>query len=215
MTLANASIRARGNQDLRKSRAQDTTPQPGVLPMLPPADGFGARSMWPLPPVGEAQRRDPHIGDPVPNPPHRNADQKNASPPVSKIGKFHAGGGIDAVGFAAGAVYLKRIGTMVTRTLSRAYLAGCVDGQWRLGGVGIPFDQWGLGYGLGYQGDAQALWLDNPQAFLRNPGIKPLTSVPATYRYVTLIGSAPVGPSIADVYNMTNQPTAANATSGR
>jgi hypothetical protein len=209
VTLANAAIRARGNQDLRKSRVQDIQPPAGVTPFLTPGNGFGQRSMWPLPPVGEAQRRDPHVGDPVPNPPHPKSSQANASPPVSKVGKLAAGGGADANGFPVGVTYLKRIGSAVTRTLSRAYLAGCVDGQWRLGGVGMPFDHWGLGYGLGYQGDAQSLWLDNPQAFLRNPGIKPLTSVPATYRYVTLVGGAPVGPSIADVYNVTPQPTPA------
>jgi len=202
MTLANASLRARGNQDLRKARPQNPQPQPGTLPLLPPSNGFGGRSMWSYPPVGEAQRRDPHVGDPVPNPPHARSDQSNASPPVSKIGEFGAGGGSTYTGLPAGANYIKRIGRIVTQTLGRAYLAGIVDARWRLGGVSLPFDQWGLGYGFGYQGDSQSLWLDNPQAYLRNPGIKPLTSVPATYRYVNLVGTAPVGPSIADFGNL-------------
>ena len=176
---------------------------------LPPAAGFGKRSLWPLPPVGEAARRDPHVGDPVPNPPHTRSSQANASPPVPKVGELGAGGGVDANGFPASATYLKRIGSAMTRTLARSpLLSGMVDATWRLGGVSIPFDGWGMGYGLGYQGDAQTLWIDNPQTFLRNPGIKPLTSVPATYRYVTLVGSAPVGPSIGDFGNLPTPGTA-------
>jgi hypothetical protein len=209
VTLANASIRTRGNADLRKARVQDIQPQAGLTPLLTPTgNGFGRRSLWPLPPVGEAQRRDPHIGDAVPNPPHANSSQANASPPVARVGGFNAGGGVAANGFPAAATYLKLIGRAVTKTLSRAYLAGVVDATWRLGGVSMPFDNWGMGYGLGYQGDAQSVWVDNPQVYLRNPGIKPLTSVPATYRYVTLIGSAPVGPSIGDFGNLPTPGTA-------
>lgn len=202
MTLANASQRARGNQDLRKAKVQAAVTQPGTVPFLPATKGFGTRSMWPLPPVGEAQRRDPHKGDPVPNPPHPHSSQANASPPVPKIGDLGAGGGVTFTGLPPGANYVKRLGSIITRTLARSpLLAGSVDAMWRLGGVGMPFDEWGLGYGLGYQGDAQTLWIDNPQSFLRNPGIKPLTSVPQTYRYVTLVGSMPVGPSIGDFGN--------------
>lgn len=111
-------------------------------------------------------------------------------------------------GFPPALSYLKRLGNKMTATLARTFQMGTVDAQWRLGGVGLPMDQWGMGYGLGYQGDAQTLWLDNPQTFLRNPGIKPLTSVPATYRYVTLVGSAPVGPSIGDFGNLPTPGTA-------
>lgn len=198
MTLANASIRARGNQDLRKSKANNMVGGPPQPPTIPNVPGFGRRSLWPLPPVGEAARRDPHIGDPIPNPPHEGSTLTNASPNVQRVKGFGAGGGSGFNGFPPALAYIKRIGTSVTRTLGRQQMTTLVDAAWRLGGVSMPFDQWGMGYGLGFQGDAQSLWLDNPQAYLRNPGIKPLTSVPATYRYVTLIGSAPVGPSIGD-----------------
>lgn len=208
MTLANASIRARGNQDLRKARAQDVNPPQGTLPLLPNYNGFGKRSLWPLPPVGEAQRRDPHVPDPVPSPPHKGSSQANASPPAGRVRGFGVGNGSQYSGFPPALQYIKQIGRTMTSSLARTLKAGTVDAQWRLGGVGLPFDQWGLGYGFGYQGDAQSLWLDNPQAFLRNPGIKPLTSVPATYRYVTLVGSAPVGPSIGDFGNLPTPGTA-------
>lgn len=202
MTLANAALRAHGNQDLRAARVQDIQPQAGMVPFIPPAPGYGTRSRWPLPPVGEAARRDPHVPDPVPNPPHPKSSQANASPPSEKVGKFSAGGGIAYTGFPPAAQFIKRIGQAVTHSLARNYLAGVTDGIWRLGGVSIPFDAWGMGYGIGYQGDAQSVWFDNPQTYLRNPGIKPLTSVPATYRYVNLVGTTPVGPSIADYGNL-------------
>jgi hypothetical protein len=208
VTLANASIRARGNLNLGSASKQVVPPVPGEAPFLPPTAGYGSRSLWPLPPVGEAQRRDPHQGDPVPNPPHPNSSQANASPPVTKVGKFGAGGGIDANGFPAGVSYIKLIGRKMTMTLARNWLAGIVDATWRVGGVSLPFDNKGLGYGYGWMGDAQTLWVDNPQVYLRNPGIKPLTSVPATYRYVTLVGSAPVGPSIGDFGNLPTPGTA-------
>jgi hypothetical protein len=115
---------------------------------------------------------------------------------------FGTGDGHSFDGFPPALLYIKRIGQAITKSLARNYLAGVVESQWRLGGVSMPFDRLGMGYGLGYQGDAQTLWFDNPQAYLRNPGIKPLTSVPATYRYVTLVGSAPVGPTIGDFGNL-------------
>lgn len=201
MTIANAAIRSKGNQDLRKVRKQPTDTYVGTAPFLPPAQGVGRRSLWPYPPIGEAQRRDPHIGDPVPNPPHANSSQANASPSVRKVGDFASGGGSSYTGLPPTTLYIKQLGQTITKTLARALLAGTVDAGWRLGGVSLPFDQWGLGYGMGYQGDAQSLWFDNPQTYLRNPGIKPITSVPATYRYVNIVGTAPVGPSIADVGN--------------
>ena len=202
MTLANASIRARGNQDLRKARVPDVQPQAGLVPLMPPVTGFGRRSMWALPPVGEAARRDPHIGDPVPNPPNEKSSQANADPPTRHIKGFGTGDGSSYTGFPPALHYIKRLGQTITKSLARNHLAGIVDARWRLGGVSLPFDGMGMGYGLGYQGDAQTLWHDNPQTYLRNPGIKPLTSVPQTYRYVTLVGSAPVGPTIGDFGNV-------------
>ena len=178
------------------------------MPLLSTGNGFGSRSLWPLPPVGEAQRRDPHVPDPIPNPPHEKSSQANADPPTRHIKGFGTGDGSSYTGFPPVLHYIKRLGQTMTKSLARNYLAGVVDGQWRLGGVSLPFDELGLGYGLGYQGDAQTLWVDNPQVYLRNPGIKPLTSVPATYRYVTLMGSAPVGPSIGDYGNLPTPGTA-------
>lgn len=202
MTLANASLRARGNQDLRKARVQDIQPPAGLLPLVPVTMGFGTRTGWPLPPVGEAARRDPHVADPVPNPPHDDSSQVNADPPTRHTNGFGTGDGSLYTGFPPALLYIKRLGRTMTASLARNFLAGTVDARWRLGGVSIPFDQWGMGYGIGYQGDAQSVWHDNPQVYLRNPGIKPLTSVPQTYRYVTLVGSAPVGPSIGDFGNL-------------
>jgi hypothetical protein len=208
VTLANASLRTRGNADLRKARVQDVTILPGTAPLLPPTQGFGRRSLWPLPPVGEAQRRDPHVADPIPNPPHHGSSQANADPQSRKVRGMGGNAGSAYSGFPPTLSYIKALGNKMTATLARTFQMGTVDAQWRLGGVGMPFDGLGMGYGLGYQGDAQTLWVDNPQTFLRNPGIKPLTSVPATYRYVTLVGSAPVGPSIGDFGNLPTPGTA-------
>lgn len=172
--------------------------------------GYGKRSLWPYPPIGEAAQRDPHVPDPTPGLNRPPQSQENASPPVRSAGKFagrtfHSGGGSQFDGTAPSIVYLKEIGTLVTRTLSRNYLSGVVESRWRVGGITYPSD---YGFGPGYHGDAETVWPNNPQVYLKNPGIQPLTSVPATYRYApnmtnpSYVGYVTVnGPSIGDVGN--------------
>ena len=172
--------------------------------------GFGRRSRWPYPPIGEAAQRDPHVPDPTPGLDRSPQSQANASPQVQSAGTyddrtFHGGGGAQYYGFPATVLYIKRLGTLITRTLARNYLSGVVETRWRTGGVSYPLD---YGFGPGYVGDAQTLWLDNPQAYLRNPGIRPLAAAPATYRYAPNMPANAYagwtqnhGPSIADVGN--------------
>lgn len=167
--------------------------------------GFGQRSMWPLPPVGESQRRDPHVGDPVPYGNQKPKSQAVVSPQLNTVTTpqgygARPGGGIVATGYASGRVYLKSLGGIMARTLGKNFLAGIFDARWRVGGVGYPPD---FGYGPGYHGDSETLFPNNPQVYLRNPGIIPLTNVPSTYRYAPYIPGTvqSVGPSIADVYN--------------
>jgi len=175
---------------------------PDASEVSTPTYGFGTRSIWPLPPVGEAARRDPHVPDPTPGLQRKPVDQRDISPSVAKVGGMHSGGGVALTGQHWQAVYVKRLGNVMTRTLARNWLAGIVDARWRLGGVSYPPD---YGYGPGYHGDAATLWPDNPQTYLRNPGIKPMNNVPQTFRYApnmsALGGIQSVGPSIADVGN--------------
>lgn len=171
--------------------------------------GYGQRSRWPYPPIGEAAQRDPHQPDPTPGLDRKPQSQANASPPVHSSGKFdgktfHGGGGSQFNGFPPALVYIKALGSLMTRTLARNYLSGNVETRWRVGGVSYPLD---YGYGPGYHGDAQTVWPDNPQIYLRNPGIQPLTNAPATYRYAPNMPNAYYGfmqnngPSIGDVGN--------------
>jgi hypothetical protein len=167
--------------------------------------GFGQRSMWPYPPIGEAQRRDPHVGDPVPFANQKVKSQAVVSPPLNQVTTttgygMRPGGGIVADGFAPGRVYLKSLGGIMQRTLGKNFLSAIIDARWRVGGVSYPPD---FGYGPGYHGDAATVFPNNPQTYLRNPGIIPLTNVPTTYRYAPYIPGTvqSVGPSIADVYN--------------
>lgn len=162
--------------------------------------GFARRSIWPLPFVGEAARRNVYAPDPIPNdgPPR---DQSEASPPVRKIGPLHAGGGASFTGIMPELVYLKRIGTLVTRSLARNWLAGAYDARWRVGGVSLPPD---FGFGIGHTPAADVIWPNNPQVFMRNPGIRPIAGLPETYRYApNMPAIQPVGPSIGDVGNIT------------
>lgn len=172
--------------------------------------GYGQRSLWPYPPIGEAAQRDPHIPDPVPGLDRPAQSQAVASPQVNKSGTydgrtFRGGGGIDYSGFPPSVQYIKRIGQMVTSALARSFLYAGMESRWRVGGVTYPLD---YGYGPGYVGDAQTLWLDNPQAYLRNPGIRPLAAAPATFRYAPNMPASSYfgwaqnqGPTIADVGN--------------
>lgn len=169
----------------------------------PNPSGFGKRSIWPLPPVGEAARRDPHIPDPVANA-GNPIDQRDISPRVREHrwqGKpISAGDGIIYNGLYAAVVYVKRLGNHMTRSLARNYVQGIVESRWRVGGVSLPYD---YGFGMGFHGDAASVWADNPQIYLRNPGIKPLTNVPQTYRYAPNMNNfiQDVGPSIGDFGN--------------
>lgn len=172
--------------------------------------GFGQRSMWPLPPVGEAQRRDPHVGDPVPFGNKPPVSQADVSPPLQKVTtpegyKSTPGGGILAVGYAPSRVYLKSLGGIFARTLAKNFLAGIIDARWRVGGVSYPPD---FGFGPGYHGDSETLYPNNPQVYLRNPGIIPLTNAPVTWRYAPGGGIQSLGPSIADVGTNLSQATA-------
>ena len=189
--------------------------QPGWSPMPRPpqtdagvllggqAAGFGERYGQPLPPVGEAQRRNPYVGDGTMSTGERGG-QANASPPIPQVTTpegygARPGGGVVADGTPPGLVYLKRIGRMMTAALAKNAIAGMMDARWRVGGVSYPPD---FGFGPGYHGDAETVYPNNPQVYLRNPGIIPLTNVPVTWRYAPTGGIQAVGPSIADVGNM-------------
>jgi hypothetical protein len=175
--------------------------QPYIDPLI--VRGFGTRYLWPLPPVGESQRRDPHMPDPPPQAGRVPVDQADASPSVPAKQGFGAGGGVVFNGFPSALQYIKALGFVMQRTLAENYRMGITDGQWRLGGIALPFDRWGLGYGFGYTGDSASLVPDNPQVYMRNPGIRPLSNVPATFRYAPNLGTAqPLGPSIGDVGNI-------------
>jgi hypothetical protein len=187
-------------------RPAEANPQPG--PQLINMSGYGRRSLWAYPPIGEAAQRDPHVPDPTPGLERKPLSQADADPPVQTTRyqdrHFAVGGGMQYNGLPASISYIKRIGTLLTRSLSRNLLSGIVEARWRVGGVTYPLD---YGYGPGYVGDAQTLWLDNPQAYLRNPGIIPLTNAPATYRIAPNMPTGsyygwliqPVGPLIGDV----------------
>lgn len=188
-------------------RPPRVNPPDGVLypeaPPVKPPDGFGQRSIWHLPPVGEAARRDPHVPDPYPGG-SRDISQAVIDPPVQRAGRWHSGGGIDAYpGIATALTYAKILGTAMTRNLGIEFRSGWLESRWRLGGISYPAD---YGFGPGYHGDAQTLWYDNPQTYLRNPGVIPLTNNPATWRYAPGGNIQPVGPSIADVGNLTPVP---------
>jgi hypothetical protein len=176
-------------------------PAPAAPTYFPSTPGFGQRSMWPLPPVGEAQRRDPHVGDPVPFSNQSPKSQAVISPPLQQLTTptgygMRPGGGIVADGYAAGRVYLKSLGGIMQRTLGKNFISGIIDARWRVGGVSYPPD---FGFGPGYHGDSETLYPNNPQVYLRNPGIIPLTNVPSTYRYAPIMNVVSVGPSIGDV----------------
>jgi len=187
----------------------EATPQSAVG--LINLNGYGGRSLWTYPPIGESAQRDPHVPDPTPGLDRQPQSQATASPPVGQVkyasGHLGVGEGASYTGFAPAITYIKRIGSLVTRSLARNYLSGVTETKWRVGGVSYPFD---YGYGPGYMGDAQTLWLDEPQAYLRNPGIRPLAAAPATYRIAPGIGGERfgayawlqnVGPAIGDVGN--------------
>lgn len=165
--------------------------------------GFGSRSIWPYPPVGEAARRDPNKPDPVPNAGGRGVSYHDLSPEVRHVGDLHAGGGATYNGFPPSINYVKPIGPAMQRSLGRQQISGNIDAMWRLGGISMPFDAWGLGYGFGYQGDSASIWPNNPQTYLRNPGIHPLTNVPPAFRGPTtmnyIASFQSVGPSIGDI----------------
>ena len=186
----------------------EALPQPSIGPIN--MKGYGGRSLWAYPPIGEAAQRDPHAPDPTPGLDRKPESQANASARVATRKyderNFGVGDGVTFNGFPTALTYIKRIGSLVTRSLARNYLSGVVETRWRVGGVSYPFD---YGYGPGYHGDAQTLWLDEPQAYLRNPGIRPLATAPATYRYAPNMAGATgayawlqnVGPAIGDVGN--------------
>lgn len=157
---------------------------------MPDVRGIGMRSMWPLLPVGEAAQRDPHVPDPVPGGTRRLSDQRYASPGVPMVGRFHAGGGAALTGAAPYLVYIKQIGTLITRSLSRNLLMGVIDARWRVGGQGYPVEaMMGAGSVMGepgYHGDSTSVDPDNkynPQVTMRNPGVRPIAGVPASFRY--------------------------------
>ena len=179
-------------------------------PSDPPA-GMGSRAIWPLPPIGEAAQRDPHVPDPYAGG-DTIGDQRDASPGVSKVDGLHPGGGYQSNGgYPDLLLYVKHIGRMLTSTLSINLRQGMEESQWRVGGISYPYFPGGTngaqpGYaanvGVGYQGDSQTVWPDNPQTYLRNPGVVPLINVPATWRYAPGGGLQDVGPSIAQVQPM-------------
>lgn len=171
--------------------------------------GYGRRSLWAYPPIGESAQRDPHVPDPTPGLDRQPQSQANASPAVRSMRyagrNFHSGGGSQFNGTAPQVIYLKELGTLVTRSLSRNYLSGVVETRWRVGGIGYPND---YGFGPGYHGDSETVYPNNPQVYLRNPGIQPLTNVPPTYRYAPNMTNPSYvgyvvdnGPSIGDVGN--------------
>lgn len=177
-------------------------PQAGAAPSQ---DGYGRRSLWPLPAVGESARRDPHIPDPVQNA-GQPISQRDISPPVSAkhwSGKpMHAGDGAEYNGLYAAIIYIKRLGNHMTRSLGRNYMQAAYESRWRVGGVSLPMSYGPPGdWGPGYHGDAETAWPNNPQTYLRNPGIKPLTQAPYTYRIAPNMVIQPVGPTIGDVGN--------------
>jgi len=165
----------------------------------------------PLPPVGEAARRDPHIPDPYPSSSKQPTDQQYASPRTPAVGfrgrPWHVGGGVNSNGgYPAALTYVKYIGGVMARTLAKNFQAGNIDAIWRLGGISLPpSSPPGFGYN-GFIGDSQTLWPDNPQVYLRNPGVIPLTQGPTFWRYAPGGGIQPLGPSIGDIGNM--QPAA-------
>jgi hypothetical protein len=179
-------------------------------PLTYNAVGFGQRALWTYPPIGEAAQRDPHKPDPTPGLDRKPQSQANASPPARSLGwggrTWRVAGGSQFNGLAPTVTYIKIIGSLITRSLARNYLSGVQESRWRVGGVSYPLD---FGYGPGYVGDSQTLWLDNPQAYLRNPGIFPLTNAPATYRVAPNMPAAAYygwlaqtnGPGIGDVGN--------------
>jgi hypothetical protein len=86
----------------------------------------------------------------------------------------------------------------MTRTLARNQLSANVDARWRVGGASLPPD---YGFGMGHSIAADAIWPDNPQTTMRNPGIRPLLGAPQTFRYAPGMGIQNVGPSIGDLGN--------------
>lgn len=164
--------------------------------------GYGSRSLWSLPAVGEAARRDPHQADPTPGLHRPPVEVGRVSPATGKRGGMYPGDGYAYDGFPARSSVINPIGSVMTRTLARNQVAGTLEARWRVGGVSYPFD---FGYGPGYHGDAQTVWPNNPQVYLRNPGIRPLANVPETFRYAAMggVGIQELGPSIADVGHLT------------
>jgi len=169
-------------------------------------DGYGRvrQLSGPLPPVGESARRDPHQPDPYPSPRHQPADQQQASPRTPAVGfrgkPWHVAGGInDNGGYPGALTYVKWLGTLMASNLAKNFAAGNIDAMWRVGGISLPISSPpGFGYN-GWVGDAQTLWFDNPQVYLRNPGVIPLTQGPTFWRYAPGGGIQPLGPSIGDV----------------
>lgn len=193
--------------DPRKWGKNDPQPQ-----AVAEQNGYGTRRVggrdFPLAPLGEAARRDPRVPDVVPNagPPRSQAD---ASPAVARKHGIGVGDGVAYEGFAPSLIYLKRLGNMVTRALARNYLSGVVESRWRVGGISYPLD---FGYGPGYHGDAGTVWPNNPQTYMRNPGIRPIYGVPQTFRYAPNMPSIqPLGPTIGDFGNATYNQAPSNA----
>src|SRR5262245_51905000 len=89
--------------------------------------GVGSRSIWPLPPVGEAQRRNPYIGDPVPGLNRPPASYEQLSPEVKHIGNFHSGGGGTYTGLPPSANYVKFLGPIMQRSLGRQQVSAGID----------------------------------------------------------------------------------------
>lgn len=159
--------------------------------------GYGMRYGQPLAPVGEAARRDPRIPDAIPGLERPPQSQANASPRVQPNGAgWRVDGGSAYDGLPPRVLYVKPIGTLVTRSLARPMLAAQVETIWRVGGVSMPPD---FGYGIGAGAAADAIWPNNPQVYLRNPGIRPMLNAPQTFRYAPGMGIQPLGPSIADL----------------
>lgn len=157
-----------------------------------------------LPPVGEAARRDPHVPDPRPGG-STPIDQQVVSPRTPAVTyqsrPWHGAGGVQALGYPPGLVYFKTLGTAMARNLATNWKAGIIDAMWRLGGISLPISSPpGFGYN-GWIGDSQTLWYDNPQVYLRNPGVIPMTQGPTFWRYAPGGGIQYLGPSIGDVGN--------------
>jgi hypothetical protein len=129
----------------------------------------------------------------------RRPIQQDDTTHIRKIDGLAVGNGVNYNGLSAAVVYVAQLGNVITRTLARNLLSGNVEARWRVGGVSLPPD---FGMGIGASHAADAIWPENPQVTMRNPGIRPLAGAPATYRYAPGMGIQPIGPSIADVGNM-------------